>query len=92
MSESSEGGQAIQLIPGGGWMVEHTDDDGTRWGEPILAWALNVGGAITPLVTDSVGWVDTLAQDRQRSRIYHPAAYEIDAGGQRHSAPGQETP
>jgi hypothetical protein len=80
---AAEGGRTVQLIPGNGWMVEHKEEDGTRRGEPILAWALDVNGWVSPLTTDSDGAVNSLHHSRREYRVYHPDAYEIDAQGQR---------
>jgi len=71
---------------GNGWQVEHTEEDGTRWGEPILAWALDVSGWVSPLTTDSDGVVYNLHHSRREYRLYHLDSYELDAQGQRRAA------
>lgn len=86
VAETAEGGRTVQLIPGNGWQVEHTEEDGTRWGEPILAWALDVSGWVSPLTTDSDGVVYNLHHSPRKYRLYHPDSYELDAQGQRRAA------
>lgn len=64
----------IALIPGGGWRVEHSEDDGATWSHPLVAWALQAGGLLVPVETDSDGVAEEV-MDRAY-RIYHPDALE----------------
>jgi hypothetical protein len=45
VAETAEGGRTVQLIPGNGWQVEHTEEDGTRWVSPFSPgrWTLAAG-------------------------------------------------
>lgn len=65
--------RTVALIPGGGWRVERTEDDGTVWSQPLVAWALQAGGLVVPLDADGDGFV---GEAEALSRIYHPDAME----------------
>jgi hypothetical protein len=67
------------LLPAGGWRVEYTDSDGSKWSEPLVGWGLK-GGMVVPLTTDSTGLVDDFDHYAGEYRIYHPdAALPADA-------------
>lgn len=61
-------GPAVALIPAGGWRVERTDD-GKRWSQPLIGWALRADGSVVPMETDSQGLV--LEVNDADYRIYH---------------------
>jgi len=44
----------IQIIPATGWYAEFEDKNGT-WRCPLVAWALESGGGVHSLYTDSDG-------------------------------------
>jgi hypothetical protein len=39
------------LLPAGGWRVEHIQDDGSKWSEPLVGWGLKLNGDVVPLAT-----------------------------------------
>ena len=59
------------LLPAGGWRVEFTLDDGTKWSEPLVGWALK-GGGVVPLTTDCDGVVDDFDLYSGNYRILSP--------------------
>jgi hypothetical protein len=61
------------LLPAGGWRVEFTDPDGSKWSEPLVGWGLR-DGSVVPLTTDSTGYVNDFDPLSQEYRIYHPDA------------------
>lgn len=62
----------VTLIPAGGWRVEWTNpDDGSRWDEPLIGWALTSDGEVYPLSVDSTGLVDTV-DGAGNHRVFHP--------------------
>jgi hypothetical protein len=67
VTSTGDYGQIISLIPGGGWMGEYKQADGTR-SMPVVAWALTERGRVIPLEVDSNGVVGPTTADR----IYHP--------------------
>lgn len=45
----------IAAIPGGGWQVKWSNEGGTAYVEPILAWILDADGSAKPISSDSDG-------------------------------------
>jgi hypothetical protein len=66
-ASTGEYGQIISLIPGGGWMGEYKQADGTR-SMPVVAWALTERGRVIPMEVDS----DGVVAPTSAYRIYHP--------------------
>jgi hypothetical protein len=80
------------LIPGGGWMIYHSDAE-RGWSDPVVAWALCKNGDVIALEADSAGNVweaapaegaevwhpDSSSRQAQQRRQQH--RNEIDAGG-----------
>lgn len=62
----------VGVIPGGGWLVEFTDDDGSTWIEPILAWTVEADGSVKPQAVEVDGSVYSLASLGGKWRIFHP--------------------
>ncbi|MER7048341.1 hypothetical protein [Streptomyces jumonjinensis] len=64
----------IGALPADGWRVEHTNEDGTIWSEPLVGWLINADGTLSPLESDDQGRVHDvyLEYDRGAYRIYHP--------------------
>jgi hypothetical protein len=77
MTATSTGdyGQILNLIPGGGWMGEYRQPDGT-WSIPVVAWALTERGYVIPMELDTNGVVGPSTADR----IYHPDTVPPDSG------------
>lgn len=69
---SGGGGEYTALIPSGGWRIEYTDDDGSKSTDPLVGWALTVGGCIEPIITDSDGYAREI--DAGAYRICHPSS------------------
>jgi len=68
-----DAGSYTAIMPAGGWRVEYTDPDGSKWSEPLVGWALK-DGSVVPLTTDSTGLIDDLDHGSGEYRIYHPDA------------------
>lgn len=66
------------LIPSGGWRVEFTSADGTKWSQPLVGWAVRAGGLVSPLSTDRDGYVEPLMDISGTWRVYHPDATPTD--------------
>lgn len=47
----------VAAVPGGGWMIEYTDDSepGGTFRAPVVAWAVDAKGWATPLGADQGG-------------------------------------
>jgi hypothetical protein len=68
---------AIAAVAGGGFMGEHIDDDGTRWTERVVAWAIDQHGFGSPIFTDTEGLAQT---ESPGARIYHPSETDSSVG------------
>jgi hypothetical protein len=90
LSDGSEHAGYSMLIPAGGWRVEFTNRDGSRWSEPLVGWALKPSSYVTPLTADDTGYVSDFEHYRGAYRIYHPDSEpdpaERPAAGPRDSA------
>lgn len=64
--------EVIAAIPGGGWIAEYTNPDGTVHTSPIVTWIVRSDGSCAPLDTDGAGYVDTVVSVSNLHRIYHP--------------------
>lgn len=65
----------MAVLPGGGWHVQTTDSDGTRWSEPLIGWGLLADGhTIVPLATDCDGFVLRMGREWIKGdwRLVHP--------------------
>jgi hypothetical protein len=69
-----DGDPLTALLPAGGWRLEYTDDDGTKWSEPLVGWGLKQTGEVVALVTDDEGQVDHLDYLGGKRRVIHPDA------------------
>jgi hypothetical protein len=83
LSDNPEYADYMTLIPAGGWRVELTGKDGSRWSEPLVGWALNTDGTVVSLSTDSTGSVDDFdLYVKDGYRIYHPDQWDTPAPGE----------
>jgi hypothetical protein len=64
----------LSAIPGGGWLIECTDDEGVTWTDPIMAWTIHADGTAIPIGVDSDGVTDDATQGLASYRIYHPSS------------------
>lgn len=62
----------VALIPGDGWRVAFSDDDGQEWSQRLVGWGLRVDGCVVPLDTDSGGIVEDLTATGGTWHVYHP--------------------
>lgn len=62
----------VGAVPGGGWLIDCTDDEGVSWTLPILAWTIHADGAATPLTTDADGVTSDATEGLASYRIHHP--------------------
>jgi hypothetical protein len=84
LSDSPQHPEYVMLIPAGGWRVERTGKDGSRWSEPLAAWALKSSGAVAPLTVDGEGYVEDFQGYADSLRdgywVYHPDAVNLPEG------------
>lgn len=66
----------VALIPAGGWRVEFTSEDGSKYREPLVGWSLTAGGDVEPLFADADGLVNDFHRYSGEYRIYHPDCEE----------------
>lgn len=59
------------IMPAGGWRIEFTNSDGSKFDEPLAGWALK-NRSVTPLTVDADGLVDDMDSYRGDYRICHP--------------------
>lgn len=64
----------VAAIPGDGWLIECTDDEGNTWTDRILAWTVHADGVASPIGTDSEGVTDDATHGLAKYRIFHPDA------------------
>ncbi|MFD6035738.1 hypothetical protein ACFWHF_14525 [Streptomyces griseoincarnatus] len=69
----------VAFIPGGGWLIERTNDDGSIYTEPIIGWALTADGTAHALEGDGHGGADRTDQIGRDLRLYHPDAHLLTA-------------
>jgi hypothetical protein len=51
----TQSSEPIAAVPGGGWRCEVTEEDGTVWSVPVIAWTIREGGWAVPIVTNEHG-------------------------------------
>ncbi len=68
------------IMRAGGWRIEFTSSDGSKFDEPLVGWALK-SGIVTPLTVDADGVVDDMDSYHGDYRIYHPEQRETPAAG-----------
>ena len=68
-------------MPAGGWRVEFTNSDGSKFDEPLVGWALR-NGSVIPLTVDADSLVDDMDSYSGEYRIYHPEQREIPAAAE----------
>ncbi|MFJ5150860.1 hypothetical protein ACIQCF_04630 [Streptomyces sp. NPDC088353] len=64
--------QAVATLPGGGWLAEYRDDDGTTFTFTVVAWSAKSDGDLEPLCVDRDGFVSNPTEDGNFVRLYHP--------------------
>lgn len=62
----------VAAVPGGGWRVQHRDDDGATLDHPLLAWIFYADGTCKPVDVDPTAWCDDPTSDANFVRVYHP--------------------
>ncbi|QYC44942.1 hypothetical protein Nocox_36940 [Nonomuraea coxensis DSM 45129] len=50
----------VAAIPGGDWQVKWSNEDGSAYVEPVLAWIIDSDGGAKPISSDSDGIVDVV--------------------------------
>lgn len=61
----------IHILPGGGWMITVTEDDGTPYSFPVVAWQISSDGYGHALTTDGEGLISE--QNSSKAQFWHPA-------------------
>jgi hypothetical protein len=60
----------VAALPGNGWRVEHTGDDGQKWSEPVVCWAVTSSGYAEAMVSDGGGGTESAAVAGEEVRVY----------------------
>lgn len=63
----------VAAIPGGGWLAEYQNDDGTTFTMTIVAWNVRADGSIDAVCTDAGGVNGDPTDDEGFVRLYLPA-------------------
>ncbi|MDG9717432.1 hypothetical protein [Streptomyces sp. DH24] len=63
----------VATMPGGGWMAEYRDDDGTTFSFTVVAWNVKDDGDMEPACVDRDGFVSNPTQDEGFVRLFHPS-------------------
>jgi hypothetical protein len=67
------GPPAVTALPGGGWVAEYKDDaNGNTFEFPVVAWAIDTSGDLTPTIVYSDGMSDSATSLDNFVRLYHP--------------------
>jgi len=64
-------------VPGGGWRCEVTEEDGTVWSAPVIAWTIREGGWGVPVVTNAHGHAMYPKNLERPFLIYHPESETV---------------
>lgn len=64
--------RVVAAVPGGGWIAEYANDDGSTHSSPIVAWNVYEDGTCIPVDTDGTGACDEITSLGNLHRIYHP--------------------
>jgi hypothetical protein len=62
----------VAAIPGGGWQFEYTDDDGSTFRAPVVAWAIDTQGWAHPISADQQGGYGMPGQSSNFHRLMEP--------------------
>ncbi|MEU3292993.1 hypothetical protein ABZ722_11595 [Streptomyces longwoodensis] len=65
--------RVVATLPGGGWIAEYRDDDGTTFTFTVVAWSVKDDGALEPAVVDRDGFTSNPTEDDGFVRLYHPS-------------------
>ncbi|NEE12011.1 hypothetical protein G3M58_36835 [Streptomyces sp. SID7499] len=68
----------VAAIPGGGWLIDHKEDDGTVTTSPVLAWMFYADGTCKPVDVDGTGWCDDPTSDSNFVGVYHPDSQPLN--------------
>lgn len=70
-------GLIVGAVPGGGWLITTTEEDGSEYTDAIVAWAVYADGTAMPIGTDNNGLTDdatkALGKGHAAYRIHHPS-------------------
>lgn len=62
----------VAVVPGGGWMMRLTWDDGTTSVVPVLAWGIDRHGLGEAIAVDADGVVEPVRVSASASAYFHP--------------------
>lgn len=62
----------ISAIPGGGWLMRHTEPDGSTWTEPVVGWVIDEYGTAEAIVTDGAGLTELITNVADTPAFIHP--------------------
>ncbi|GGV86832.1 hypothetical protein GCM10010294_67970 [Streptomyces griseoloalbus] len=63
----------VASLPGGGWLAECRDSDGTVWTRTVVAWNAKSDGELVPVCVDADGLTGDPCNDSGFLRLYHPS-------------------
>ncbi|MFD3424095.1 hypothetical protein [Streptomyces decoyicus] len=70
----------VAAVPGGGWFVDCTDEDGNSWTDRVVAWGIQADGTARPITTDPDGNTGDPTESVAKYRIYHSGDSGVDEG------------
>lgn len=86
---NSDEGSVVAVLPGGGWLMHFTDEDGS-WTEPVVGWTVTANGVVEALSTDLAGDVEGIGTVGNKPTFSHPDRTKVspvapsqDEAGQR---------
>lgn len=80
----------VAVVPGGGWMVERTDDRDMTWTGPVVAWAVTANGGVRPLWPDLDAQPVGVSPVTRTYQVWHPRQTEPERIEDEGNAPGDE--
>ncbi|WP_141716104.1 hypothetical protein [Streptomyces sp. OspMP-M43] len=71
----------VAALPGGGWLAEYRQDDGSVEASPLVAWLVLADGEMLPRDAWSEGYAHDPRDAGNFQRVYHPDAVASDRTG-----------
>ncbi|MER0422791.1 hypothetical protein [Streptomyces microflavus] len=68
----------VAALPGGGWMAEYKQDDGSLEAYPLVAWLVLADGEMVPRDASGEGDAHDPRDVGNFQRLYHPDAISSD--------------
>jgi hypothetical protein len=65
----------VGVLPGDGWKVRYTEEDGEAWHVSVMAWTMHTDGTMRPVTASGDTWQEPLRED-SRAEMVVPEQYE----------------